>query len=137
MLLKILASMYGFSFFISAISFFVSRRLDDVVPSSWHVVQVSVKWQAHCKSTLCYSRCIRILFQNPDIFLSKARILSSHSQQSFRCVSISPPFLVQQGFCRLFLDSVLISMSRFTVLGLIVLSTFRDLSFFQHPHYGI
>ena len=26
-----------------------SRRLEDVVPSSWHVVQVSVKWQAHCR----------------------------------------------------------------------------------------
>ena len=33
----------GFVFFSSAISFFVSSRLEEVVPSSWQVVQVSVK----------------------------------------------------------------------------------------------
>ena len=42
-LLKIFASICGFVSFRAAISFFVSRRLEEVVPSSWQVVQVSVK----------------------------------------------------------------------------------------------
>ena len=44
---NIFFSIKGFVFFSSAINFFVSRRLELVVPSVWQVEQVSVNLQAH------------------------------------------------------------------------------------------
>ena len=46
LLLKIWDSTSGLVFFSSAISFLISNLFEEVVPSSWQVVHVSVKWQA-------------------------------------------------------------------------------------------